>query len=382
MTAVPTALKTGALCVLVLILILILALVIVVMWQYRHKLLPGIADGGNEDTGQDEEKVVVDIDEGGKGQPHGVGAALHKHALGMTEKDVVGVHNLSGQGYTSVEQPEIANVSGGKARAKKSHAPKTGHWTEFETWSALMANKKAMDQYMKDRARVLNNLKLDWSHVISAVSPLLDEDKEYIGLIDAESDGVTLKVTQMEASPVKAGEDWNPNVYASIPSEIVDKISSRPALMIFHSHPKDTKASPLPSAADVSTAITMGYAGTYAANVIISRYGVILYTLSWATYQRIHRSPDPMLAMLHLRYDMTSYLMGIRSWRPWSLADYKRAYDQYGILFVVYPSSDYTAAEHLLMFHSNPTSPSDFEFLDVLRDSIEQYEKKHRRRGS
>jgi hypothetical protein len=69
----------------------------------------------------------------------------------------------------------------------------------------------------------------------------------------------------------------------------------------------------------------------------------------------------------------------MRSWQDWTLDDYKKAYEQYQLLLVIYPSTEYTAASHLLKFRSDMSSPSDFEFLDILRESIEAYQKGYKR---
>lgn len=360
-------LKVIALCVIVVLIVLLALAVIANSTFWKRKSTSPTALGG---AGNVDDKISIEVDNPERQTTrhmHGIGTAMHKYALDLADKDVVGVHNLSRSGYSAAQ---AENTGGGTKRRIRSDKS----WNEYSTWAELTKDKEANARYMKDRAKALNDLKFDWSQVLATVNPLLDEDREYIGLISPEKDGTTLRVIAMEASPLKAGEDKNPNVFASVPSELVEKMSARPAMFIFHSHPADRRASPLPSPADVSTAITMGYAGIYAANVVISRYGVILYTLGWGAYKNIHSAKAPGLAMRHMRYDVASFLLGMRSWKDWDLNDYQKAYERYQLLMVIYPSTEYTAASHLLKFRSDMSAPSDFEFLDMLRDSIESYQ--------
>lgn len=373
-----SALKAIVLCVII-ILVVLLALALIATWRRRMK---GGASGGVDCEhigGSQKANEQVEVPAGleaskqKEGHTHELGVAMHEYALGMGEKNLVGVHNLAHPRYSEVESAD------GGSKASASHRSHKA-WDEYQTWTELSRNQEASAEYMKDRAKALNDLQFDWSQVLATVTPLLEEDREYIGLISPEKNGTTMRVVSMEASPTRAGDDKSPNVFASVPPELVEKMSARPALYIFHTHPSDRRANPLPSPADVSTAITMGYAGVYAANLVISRYGVILYTLGWGAYKNIHQSKSPELAMRHLRYDVASFLLGIRSWGDWSLDDYKKAYERYQLLFVVYPSAEYTAASHLLRFRSDVSSPSDFEFLDILRESIEHSKTKKPRK--
>ena len=345
----------------VFVLIVLLALAITAVTASGRRK-PGPTSGGADD---DTDRISVEITPPDSHTANGIGAALHKYSLGLSDKDVVGVHNLTRQNYYEAI---------GGARAKPPAAP-LKPWHEYNTWTTLSKDRGAEEQYIKDRAKALRDLQFDWSHVLAAVNPLLNEDREYIGLINPDKDGTTMRVVAVEPSPLKAGEDKNPNVFASVPSELVEKMSSRPAAFIFHTHPSDPRGSPLPSPADVSTAITMGYAGRFAANLVISRYGIIMYTLGWQAYRDIHRAKSPGLAMRNLRYDTAAFLSTIKSWADWTLDEYRRAYERYRLLFVVYPSAEYVAAAHLLTFRSDISSPTDFELLDSLRESIDDYKK-------
>ena len=315
---------------------------------------------------------------------HGLGAALHRRALGLTSRDVVAVHPLARRDWAPSER--------GGARGGADPDPPGGgaRWESFETWAALRRDEPALEQYMRARSRVLNNLELDWSGVLAQVAPHLSENREYVGLASlAPGAGAArpggagagppapprVQVTSMTAAP--GGLDTSgARKVAEVDADLVEAVASRPALFLWHTHPAAPQASPLPSPSDISKAVTMAYAGMYAANVVISRYGVILYTLKWGTYQRIHSSPDPEQAMRHFRYDVASFFSTLRSWAAWTLDDYRAAFDRYGLIFVVYPSPEYVAASQLAKFKVDLLEPTNFELLDRLREEVVE-----RRRG-
>lgn len=256
-------------------------------------------------------------------------------------------------------------------------------WRSHESWESLSKDKAAYAQYSKDRADVLNSLDLDWTDVMRDVAPKLGDDREYIGLIDAVPAGGSgaarkwkLAVTTIEASPVVKGTTNDGITFASVPAELVEKVARKPAMFIFHTHPDDPKGSPLPSSTDVSTAISMAYAGMYAANVMISRYGAFLYAPSLQVFKDIRDSTDPDLAMRHFRHDAVAALESIRSWKEWTLGDYQRLFDMHKLLYVVYPTSTYTAHSYRLKFRSYQDAPSDEDILTYLRREIEEHRKK------
>lgn len=319
----------------------------------------------------------------------GIGAALHKYSLSIGSPSVVGVHSLTGPTWQPETRSETQAVEGGArplqrpalalnlSKPKRLSLTKSVPWREHDTWLSLSQDRDAYAQYFKERADILNNLELDWSEVMREIVPKLKDDREYIGLIDAKNGatGWKLSIVAIEASPVVKGTVGDGITYASVPAELVEKMAKKPAMFIFHTHPDDPKGSPLPSSADVSTAISMAYAGMFAGNVMISRYGAFLYAPSWQVYKDIHESTDPELAMRHYRHDAVAAMESIRSWKEWTLTDYQRLFDMHKLLFVVYPTSSYTAHSYLLKFRSYQDAPSDEDILAHLRHDIEEQRK-------
>jgi hypothetical protein len=175
-----------------------------------------------------------------------------------------------------------------------------------------------------------------------------------------------LELVTMEASPTEYGEEGG-TTFASVPYELLDRVASQPALFIFHTHADHADASPLPSSTDISLAITMGYNGRYAAWVLISRYGVFIYTPSWRAYKDIHGAKDPALALKHYRHDTVAAFEAMRSWTPWTLDDYSHLYQRHKMLYVVYPSPAYVADSYRLKFVSKQEAPDGIEILETLR---------------
>lgn len=187
-------------CVIIVILVLILAMAVSATSKNAETAFGGA-------PGEVDDRVPIDSEQPDpSGADHDVGTALHRYALSLTDKNIVGIHDVSRPRYTGSlsRRDGRAESVGGKA---KTGDPKD--WREFETWESLMRDKDADTRYMKDRAKALNDLRFDWSHVLAAVQPHLDEDREYIGIIDTAHDG-TLRVKSMEASPARRGKTATP----------------------------------------------------------------------------------------------------------------------------------------------------------------------------
>lgn len=335
------------------------------------------------------------------GSAHGLDDAMHKYSLSLP---VIGIHDLGGARWGGAQNKAT--------QGKVSKAPLKA-WQEYATWDELTKDPGAHKQYFADRADVLNSLDLDWSAVLEKVRPLLQDDREHIGLINATrvsrggdnlgrvqdlSDasmsalrtGDTyspagawrLSLVASEASPVAKGTAEDGVTFASVPSELVQKIASRPAMFIFHTHPDDPRGSALPSSADVSNAISMGFAGIYAANVVISRYGVFVYTPGWQVYKDLHEAANPGLAMRYYRHDTVAAMESIRSWKDWTLTDYQKLFDRHKMLYVVYPTSTFTSHSYLVKFRSYQEAPSDEDILSLLRRDIDAHRADIEKSGS
>ena len=67
-----------------------------------------------------------------------------------------------------------------------------------KTWDELKNNEYSLNEYMEQRSQFLNNPNLDWSDVLEVVLPKLNDNKEYIGIINLRKN--KLYVSRMEAS--------------------------------------------------------------------------------------------------------------------------------------------------------------------------------------
>lgn len=261
---------------------------------------------------------------------------------------------------------EKGTKEGGKGKSNTGR-----HWTAFETWESLKKDTQAHAEYMRDRARALNSLEFDWSKVLDQLRDKISSSVEYVGLINrvlpTESTENSLEVTALEASPIPKEIMKNDVGFASVPLKLFEKMANKPALFFFHTHPDDPRCGQMPSAADVSASITMGFAGRYAANVMVSKYGVFLYAPSFEAYKDVEDAGDRLLALTNYKKDVSAALDGIRSWRKWSLSDYEALFKQFKMILVVYPSSTYTAHSYLVRFRSLQDAPSYEDVLPHIR---------------
>jgi hypothetical protein len=230
-------------------------------------------------------------------------------------------------------------------RAKKSPPkPAKKKWQLYKTWDELKKDPGASADYFAARTAALNNPQFDWSSIHAAVAPLLDEPREYVGVVGVEADGRTLKLVASEASPDAVGEGVGAPYFAGVPAELVGKYAERPALFFFHTHPADLRACPLPSSPDLATAIYFGATARFAASVVISRFGVLVYGLGWAGYKAINGAADWKLALLNYTHDVIAANESVRSWSWHSLRDYTDSYARMRMFFYAHPSPQMVAA--------------------------------------
>ena len=292
-----------------------------------------------------------------------VGRALNTYARTLTKKDRIGLHPLNKPSYSPPK------IGGAISKSKKK-------WYEYNSWNELYNDEAAVNAYMVERASVLNNPNMIWDEVLKQVNPLLNENREYIGIANLDSDGRTVKIIQMEASSVEISDDDSDSTnstFASVPANLVSKYGSRPGLFIFHTHPADIRGSPLPSTHDLSTAVYFGGTSRFAANVVISRYGVIMFGIDWAAYQDINDAEDWELAVLNLSHDIVAAHESIRSWSRYTIQDYINFYPRYRLMFVSYPSADMVGDYHQYTFMWNLEEPIDYELINEHTNDILQH---------
>lgn len=282
------------------------------------------------------------------GAHHPLGNALGEFARGLDlEKERVGGG---------------ASTGGGAAAAKK-------HWTEYSTYADLVSgSKKGVAEYEQARAAAMQNPDYDWAPVLAKVNPLLADSHEYIGIVNLEADGRTLRLDGLEASPVKAGEANDGLTFASVPAAMVEKWARRPALFLFHTHPADPRGSPLPSTHDISTSIYLSSIN-WAINAVISRYGVFVYGMGRQALEAIHASKNFALAVANFSHDVVASHQSMRSWGPHTLADHIDFFRRYRMHCYVWPSSEVVSK----LGNPEPEvydllSPIDHEIIETHRD--------------
>ena len=221
------------------------------------------------------------------------------------------------------------------------------NWTQYRTWGSLISHKNALAKYSQDVRDVLKNPNLDWRKVQAEIVPKLTEPVEYIGLINLEEDGKTLYISDIFKSHQQKNANDSSSVFASIPHALVEKTMNIPALFIFHTHPADVRACQMPSSHDISTAIYCGSANHYAANIVISRFGIILYGIHDNMKDIFYSDEDKdhaELVRLNYTLDVVMAHESIRSWKPHTLQDYVDFYDKYKLFLYIYPSSEFVAS--------------------------------------
>jgi hypothetical protein len=250
-------------------------------------------------------------------------------------------------------------------------------WYEYDSWKDLHNDEQAVSDYFKQRESVLNNPNLNWAEVLKVVEPKLAENREYIGIVNLAPDGKTLILSRFEPSPTSASnEKASSGKFASIPNDFVAKIASKPGLILFHTHPNNENASPLPSSHDLSTAIYLGSASRYAACAVISRYGVLMHGLDWPAYTAMDTAEDWKLVALNLSFDVVSAHEAIRSWSQHTLDDYFKFYARHKLISFVFPSSDLVGDMRKNKWTWDIEAPTDFEIINEHINDIKEHIKK------
>lgn len=239
-------------------------------------------------------------------------------------------------------EPDADSAPAEGLTAKKAKKAKKD-WQLYKSWDDLKKDSGASADYFTARAAALNRPEFDWSSVYASIAPLLNEPREYVGIVGVEPDGRTLKLLASEASPDAIGEGVSATYFAGVPADLVAKYADRPALFFFHTHPADERASPLPSSPDLATAIYFGATARYAASAVISRFGVLVYGLGWTGYKAINSANDWKLALLNYTHDVVAANEAVRSWNWHNLQDYTDFYPKMRMFFYAHPSPQMVA---------------------------------------
>lgn len=260
------------------------------------------------------------------------------------------------------------SVAGGKEES----------WTRFKTWPELFENEKARTAYFDDVDHALNTLDLDWSGVRAELGEKLYDDREWAGRINLV-DGKP-KIVELVPSPHAVGEGpLAKQAAAMVPAEVVEELEKKPALFMFHTHPGEVGGSAMPSATDVAGAMWSAYTHRFAADLVISPYGVFMYTpnvdFRSAVWSDGTNSSNEALLVLYRRIaDMLAAMEGSRSWAsPWTLADHAKMLQQYDVDYIVFPTDKYAQVLNRNVYTSPPAI--DHEHLHDYHERIRELEK-------
>ena len=258
--------------------------------------------------------------------------------------------------------------------------PKGGKsWTRYASWGAMSRDAEAVADYTAAAHQALESLELDWSGVLAMLQDLVYADREWAGRINLVHGKP--KIVELVPSPYAIGEGPHPEEGASAttPKELIAKLANKPALFLFHTHPGEGAGSTMPSPIDIASSAWIAYTGEFAAELMISPYGVFMYgpasSFRRAVWAAGHTPRDAYLATLRRVVDLLSALSGSRSWQaPWTLDDFSRTLHVHGIEYIVFPTDRYAQALHRWAY-TTPSSATNFEEILGYQTEIQQLEK-------
>ena len=309
---------------------------------------------------------------GGETAPHHLGDATH---LARLEK-AHAAHRDPGIPTLAHHSLQSAAHLGGGDKVNPPKGEKS--WTRYASWGAMSRDAEAVAEYTAAAHLVLENLELDWSGVLAKLQDLVYADREWAGRINLVHGKP--KIVELVPSPYAIGEGPLPEgARATTPKELIAKLANKPALFLFHTHPGEGAGSTMPSPIDIASSAWIAYTGEFAAELMISPYGVFLYgpasSFRRAVWAEGHTPRDAYLATLRRVVDLLSALSGSRSWQaPWTLDDFSRTLHVHGIEYIVFPTDRYAQALHRWAY-TTPSSAANFEEILGYQAEIQQLEK-------
>ena len=326
----------------------------------RHRDPPSSRMGGAES----DEKSPPTVNDAPQHE-HEIMQAVHQWYIDQGEAASPSARGLSNQGEAA--SPPASGVQGGASSQPKHASAPMLKWTEYKSWKEL-AGTSAYRQYWQDRITVLKNYPTDWSKVRKQLASILKEPREWAGSINLTGADGTPSVVAKVPSPFKIGESVQGKTSATIPPEVVAKVTDVPAMFFFHTHPEST--SPLISSIDASAAVLGCYHGHHAAHVVVSTGAVIMYGLLPATLARIWTDSHPHAAATRKSYDVYSAIEGLRSYGTYySAQDLANIMANMGMLYVVYPLDPFVRVAH-----NNAFVPSQVVNVDEVRRQLVRIE--------
>lgn len=256
-----------------------------------------------------------------------------------------------------------------KASFPEIHSKKLNFsWTQYKSWNALKKDTKATKAYLVDKQAILENPNIDWTMVMLEVLPKLKDNYEYIGLINIKDDNKTMYVSEIHKSNIENGTINDDTTFAAISSELLEKMANIPALFMFHTHPDDKRACQLPSSQDIAASIYYATHGHYAASILISTYGILLYGVNDEMMRHFYKN-NPRnfkLAQSNYIHDVVAAHESIRSWNKHKMKDYINFFEKYRMFLYVYPSPAFVAENRRITY--DLLGPIDHDFIRQHRE--------------
>jgi hypothetical protein len=250
-------------------------------------------------------------------------------------------------------------------------------WARHETWASLRGNKAAYAAYASAAASARRCPNFDWSDVLTTLGPKLAEPREYVGVLSTGADGRKLQVVTCVASPA-GGVAEGPaekQAYAHAPASLIAAAAARPGLFLYHTHPRHENGWPLPSSADLAGAIHHGALGLYAADVVVTAWGVFVYGLGDEARERLAQARNPQLALANLMYDVVAAHEATRSRTKHTFRELLAFYPRHGLFVHVYPSPEFLGRMNDTMVWSL-TAPIHYSLVNFLMNAAEQKQNK------
>ncbi len=247
-------------------------------------------------------------------------------------------------------------------------------WYNFNSWNDLGNNSIEWQNYVNDRYNARKEFLFNWDKVFDKVMPLVNNDNfEHIGVIRAEPDKKTLYVHSMERSSILGSTG---TYAAGVPYELVKKYASIPSYFIFHTHPTPN-CDPLPSDADIYTCLLQCYNHEFVGNVVIGKYGAIIYFLNFDRYDQL--ITGGLLKYLTYSYDVISAWNALtNSSGPFNPKDRINFLEKWGFEMIIIPSSKYISDSYNKVFLPRVLCDkfihTKYELLDYIKNYIKKLE--------
>ena len=300
---------------------------------------------------------------GGSDPPHSVGDTLHDIRKRQTAKGKISPPSLLNSLRLSAHPVATIQHHGGREALRNTKKPKPRKsWTEYKTWDALYKDEGAHIAYWDDIANVINKLDLDWGDVRAELGDKLYDNREWVGRINLVKGKP--KIIELIPSPHAIGEGpLSKQASAMVPADVVAKLEAKPALFVFHTHPGEGPASTMPSPTDVAGAMHIALSGRFAADLVISPYGVFMYGPNYEFRHAVQSAETFEKAQLTLYRrvaDMLAAMEGSRSWSsPWSLETHTNMFRRYDVEYVAFPTDKYAQADRRQMYTTPPGVDQD-----------------------